>query len=336
MIEENIPLAPMTTLCVGGIARFLMRVQSSEDLQKAVIFAREKNTPFFILGGGANTLVFDEGFPGLVIKMENKGIEVVSRDGYTEIIASAGEKWDDVVREAVARNLWGIENLSHIPGTVGGAVVQNIGAYGSEVESCVLWVEVFDGATNTLKKFSRDACAFGYRESIFKQNPALVVVRAAFNLEYITMPHVQYEEVKKYFVDHRNSLPTLADIREAIIAIRTDKLPPSFLGTAGSFFKNPVITNDAFRDLEKRFPDIKAHPLLSGGVKLSAAWLLDTIGEFNGVRRGDAGVYDKHALVLVNYGSATARSILDLAHEMKEFIKVKTGVILEEEVVMMK
>ncbi|MHB1117913.1 MAG: UDP-N-acetylmuramate dehydrogenase [Minisyncoccota bacterium] len=334
-IKERVPLAPMTTMRVGGNARFFIHIESADDLREGLVFAREQNLPIFILGGGSNTLVPDEGFPGLVMKIEMKGISYEENDPLVNVIANAGETWDDVVREAVSHRLWGIENLSLIPGTVGGAVVQNIGAYGVEARDIVLWVEAFDMRTMQLKRFSRDECMFGYRESIFKKDNNLVVMRAAFSLRHNGAPHIEYQDVEAYFEEKGVSTPSLLDIREAIVTIRTAKMPTSQLGTAGSFFKNPVISEEEFKSLVKVYPEIKAYKQEDNTVKLSAAWLLDKIGGFRGYRQGDAGAYEHQALVLVNYGTATAENILSLAREMKNVIKEKTNVVLEEEVVMM-
>ncbi|HAS85055.1 MAG TPA: UDP-N-acetylenolpyruvoylglucosamine reductase [Candidatus Yonathbacteria bacterium] len=330
-IEENIKLAPFTTMRVGGNARFFARVNDVDDLNEAIIFAREKSLQIFILGGGSNTLVSGDGFSGLVIKIEIKGIAYKDN----RVTASAGEMWDDVVRDAVSRNLRGIENLSIIPGTVGGAVVQNIGAYGVEAKETIFSVEAFDIKKNEIKIFHRDECEFGYRESIFKKNKNLIVLSATFELAQHSTPHTDYEDVKKYFEDNEISEPTLSQIREAIVAIRTKKMPAPPVGTAGSFFKNPVVSAQKYNSLKNEFPEIKAYDQGDNTYKLSAAWLIDHVGKWRGTRRGDAGVHEKQALILVNYGNASAEEMLSLAREIKNDIKKKTGVMLEEEVVMM-
>ncbi|PIR41011.1 MAG: UDP-N-acetylenolpyruvoylglucosamine reductase [Candidatus Yonathbacteria bacterium CG10_big_fil_rev_8_21_14_0_10_43_136] len=330
-IEENIKLAPFTTMRVGGNARFFARVKDVDDLNDAIIFAREKSLPIFILGGGSNTLVSGDGFSGLVIKIEIKGI--VYKDN--RVTASAGEMWDDVVRDTVARNLWGIENLSLVPGTVGGAVVQNIGAYGVEARETISSVEAFDIEKSEIKTFSRDKCEFGYRGSIFKKNKNLIIVSATFELAQHGAPHTDYEDVKKYFEDNRISEPSLAEIRDAIVAIRVKKMPVPPIGTAGSFFKNPVVSAQKYESLKNEFPEIKAYPQGDNTYKLSSAWLIDHVGEWRGARRGDSGVHEKQALIIVNYGNASAEEILSLACEIKNDVKEKTGVTLEEEVVMM-
>ncbi len=335
-IEENVPLAPLTTMRTGGNARFLARVKTLSDLRTAALFAREHALPIFVLGGGSNILVSDLGFLGLVIKIEMIGVTYEEKGDGIEVTVGGGEKWDNFVSSAVARSLWGIENLSLIPGTVGGAIVQNIGAYGALLEGVVVRVEAFDIETMEVKTFSRMECAFGYRQSIFKKSPHIAVVRAVFTLARTGLPNFSYEEVNKYFKDRGIAEPTLSEMRLAIIAVRTAKLPPETIGTAGSFFKNPIVSKKHFEQIKQRFPEIKAYLQGDDGtVKLSGAWLLDKIGGWRGARRGDAGVYERQALVIVNYGTATAREIVLLAEDMKRSIKEKIGVELEEEVVIM-
>lgn len=327
-IQEQVPLAPFTTMRVGGNACFFMRVSTVEELSEAVLWAREKGLPVFILGGGANTLVAQEGFSGLVIKIEIKGIAYEGN----RVTASAGEWWDDVVRDVVAHDLWGIENLSLVPGTVGGAVVQNIGAYGVEARDTIFSVEALDIEKIQIKTFLNSECEFGYRESIFKRDKNLIVLRATFELKKDAEPNINYEDVKKYFEKSRVSAPSLLQIREAIIAIRSAKMPVPPLGTAGSFFKNPVVDMVMYETLKTQFSDIKANIQGDKTVKLSAAWLIDHVGGWRGYRKGDAGVHEKQALILVNYGNASADEIISLAREIKKDIKEKTNVMLEEEV----
>lgn len=335
-IQEHVLLAPFTTMRVGGNARFFARIENIDDLHQGIMFAREYHLPIFVLGGGSNMLVPDEGFSGLVLKIECKGVSYKENNSFVQLIAGAGEVWDEVVRDAVLRGLWGIENLSLIPGTVGGAVVQNIGAYGVEVGDTILWVEAFDMNTMSVKRFSRDECIFGYRESIFKKNINLVVIRVAFDLTHDGAPNTEYQDIKTFFSENGIVSPSFTDIREAVVTIRTAKMPALPLGTAGSFFKNPVVSMAEFERLVKAYPEIKAYPQKDGTMKLSAAWLLDKVGGFRGYRQGDAGAYEHQALVLVNYGNATTENILSLAREMKNIIKEKTNVTLEEEVVMMR
>lgn len=330
-ILENVSLAPLTTMRTGGAARFFVRVTSVDDLKEAVVFAQENRLPMFVLGGGANTLVSQNGFDGLVIKMEIRGINYEN----DFVTVGAGEWWDDVVRSAVARNLWGVENLSLVPGTAGGAVVQNIGAYGVEACDTIFSVDAFDVEKKEIKTFSNSECEFGYRESIFKKNKNLVVVRAVFKLSEDDAPNINYEDVKKYFEGLEIISPTLSEIREAIVAIRSAKMPAPPIGTAGSFFKNPAVDISLYEALKMKYPEMKAYLQGDNTVKILAAWLIDHVGGWRGVRRGDAGVHDKQALILVNYGNATAEEIMNLADEIKKDIQEKTNVALKEEVVLL-
>lgn len=332
-IKEEFPLASLTTMRVGGSAHFFCKVDDVSELTEAIIFSRKKGIPFFMLGGGSNTLVSASGFSGLVIKNEIKGIEHTEAGDETMVKVGAGVVWDEFVSSVVSLGLWGIENLSLIPGSVGGAVVQNAGAYGVEARETIVSVEAFDTETLQVETFLNNQCEFGYRESVFKKKKNLIVVSAIFKLTRNSTPRLAYEDVKKYFIERDNNMPTLAEVREAIIAIRTAKLPRLDLGTAGSFFKNPIVTQKQYTDIKKDYPEIKAYILGDNRVKLSAAWLIDHAGGFRGVRRGDAGTHEKQALILINYGSATADEIISLAEEIKKDIYKKTNVYLEEEVV---
>lgn len=336
-IQENVPLKNFSGMRSGGVARYFIDIEDLDMLREALAWYRkQKSLPLAILGAGSNTLVDDRGFPGLVLRIEHKGITYTPLgENRTCVILGAGEMWDSVVLEIVSRGLWGVENLSLIPGAVGGAVVQNIGAYGVEIASSVLWVEAFDLETMSVKRFSREACMFGYRESIFKTNKNLVVLRVALNLSSLECPHLEYEDVRKYFEEEGIADPSLAQIRAAIVAIRKAKMPGEEVGTLGSFFKNPVVSSAHAKLLLERFPELKTFPVSEEYTKISAAWLIDHIGKFRGVRRGDAGVHDRQALILVNHGSATTNEIRSLADEIKKNIFEQTNIHLEEEVVMM-
>ena len=334
-IQEKTPLAPFTTMHVGGEARFFVSVENVDQLRESIVWAHEKKVPFFILGGGSNTIVSDEGFPGLVIKIEINGVYYEAKGRGVVATVGAGEIWDDFVDDAVARNLWGIENLSLIPGTVGGATVQNIGAYGAEVSEAIVSVEAFDVEKMQTRIFLQEQCGFGYRESIFKKNKSLVVLHTTFGLVQNGQAKINYDDVRKYFDQKKINASKLQNIREAIISIRKEKMPGQGVGTAGSFFKNPVVSMDMYEMLKRRYPEIKANMQGDNTVKLSAAWLLDKVGGFRGLRQGDAGVWNMQALILVNYGSAGAHEIILLADKMKKSIKEKTNVQLENEVVVL-
>lgn len=335
-IQENISLKPYTRMHTGGNARFFVSVESVEELTQALSWVRERGLPSFVLGGGSNTLVSDDGFDGLVIHINLRGVEYINRGDFIEGVFAAGESWDGVVADVTLRNLWGVENLSLIPGSVGGAVVQNIGAYGVELKDSVLWVEAFNTNTNMVVCFDREVCNFGYRTSVFKTQPELVVLRVALRLSKTPYPRTDYEDMRKFFEAHEGNPESLLEIREAVIAIRTQKMPGEEVGTLGSYFKNPVISKAEADALVKAFPDIKTYPVSEKETKISAAWLIDHLGNFRGVRRGDAGVHERQALILVNYGNATTNEMLLLAQEIKNLIREKTNINLEEEVVLMK
>lgn len=334
-IEEGVALGNFTTMRVGGKAHFFARVRTVQDIEEAARFAEDHGLRLLVLGGGSNLLISDAGVHGLVIKIELKGtsFETKGGEGSTRMILSGGEVWDDVVRRSVERGLWGIENLSLIPGTVGGAVVQNIGAYGKEVCEHVAWVEVYDIERMAVRMFGKSDCVFGYRSSIFKSNKKLVVTRVAIDLSLHPRPRLEHEDVRRYIAEHRDIALSPENIRAAVIAIRTAKLPSSSVGTAGSFFKNPIVSLETFLRLQEKFPELHVRSEDDGRRKLSAAWLLDNVGGWRGVRLGNVGTHERQALVVVNHGNASSREIFDFAQKMKASIYQKTGVMLEEEVV---
>lgn len=336
LIQENVALAPHTTFRIGGVARFFVVCKTIIDLKEVMFFALGNKTPIFILGGGSNLLISDKGFDGLVIKIELKGITEGIVDGQPEsvrVIAGAGENWDDFVAHTVAKELYGLENLSLIPGTVGASAVQNIGAYGVEAKDTIEWVEIFDPKTQMVKKLMHADCQFAYRDSYFKHDgKGMVVTQVSFILSKTPKLSLKYKDIELYVAEKKLSL-TLQNIRSAIIAIRNQKLPDlKVYGTAGSFFKNPTISLEAYQKLGQDYPDMPAFPAIAGAVKISAAWLLDKVCNFKGFRRGAVGVYDLHALVLVNHGGGTAQEIQDLADMMTQTVQEKTGVVLEREV----
>lgn len=334
-IEERVPLKHLTTFKIGGDARYFFRARSVEALRRAIAFANEKRVPVFFIGGGSNLLVSDGGFPGLVIKMEIMGIGWKDENDATVAIAGAGESWDMLVRESVERSLFGLENLSGIPGTVGGAPVQNIGAYGEEVKDTIEWVEVFDTQTGALCLLSPEECAFGYRTSMFRKTEGkdLVITRVAFRLMKNGTPNASYKDVAAYFKVKGVAAPTQREVREAIIEIRAGKFPDlSRYGTAGSFFKNPILEKSRFAELKKKFPDLLGFPTPSGGVKVPLAWILDKVCGLKGFKKGDIGLFEKQPLVLVNKGHATAREARELAEDVAARVRRKTGIELEWEV----
>lgn len=327
-IQEHISLAPLTTFKIGGPARFFVRVGTVDELKTALAVARDKKLTVLLLGGGSNVLINDEGFDGLVIHIDLRGIEV---QGST-VVVGAGEAWDTFVSYAVERNLWGVENLSGIPGTVGGAVAGSIGAYGQSLSQTLSWVEVWDSDSGTLMRLGNAECHFGYRESIFSHEKCrYVIVRAGFVLQEAPRPELSYKDLRERF---KNLSPGLKEIREAVRAIRAAKFPDlSLEGTAGSFFKNPVVSAAQAQVITAKYPHMPIFTLPeTGGVKIPLAWLLDHVLHLKGFQSGGARLFEKQPLVVVTNAQATSNDVKTLAREVKQLVKEKFQIEIEEEV----
>ncbi len=334
-MQEQVPLAPLTTFHIGGSARFFVRANTLLALKKAFEFVRTNDVKVLVLGGGSNVLLPDEDFEGLVIKIELKGITIEASDTSAALIAGAGEQWDTVAERAIAENLWGIENLSGIPGSVGGAVVQNIGAYGAALSDVLSWVEVLDSEDGEIKKLSAHACALGYRDSFFKHDGGRhIVLRAALSLSRAPKPNLSYRDLKEFFSD---SSLDLNAIREAVLVIRTNKFPDLALeGTAGSFFKNPVMPRAAARTLQTRFPTMPIFTLPeSSDIKIPLGWLLDYrhgVMDARAFKVGGARMYEKQFLVIVAQKNCTASDVRELAQRVQREVREKIGIDIEPEV----
>jgi UDP-N-acetylmuramate dehydrogenase len=337
-IEQNVPLASLTTFKVGGLARYFAAVKSTGELKEAVAFAKEKSLPFFVLGEGSNLLVLDQGFPGLVIKNEIRGIKIKEADGDFLLEAGAGENWDSFVAFAVSQKLYGLENLSHIPGSVGGAPVQNVGAYGAEVKETIAEVEVFDTEKMEIKTLSNKECKFSYRDSIFKHEEGrhLIITKVAFTLKKTGQVNIGYRDLRERFKNTYSSDLTPKEVREAVIAIRTEKLPDwKKVATAGSFFKNPFISKAHFEKLKKTYPEITGFTE-GNKVKVPLAWILDKVCGLSGFKENNVGLYAKQPLTVVNLGDATFEEIENFTRKIAGMIKEKTGIEVEWEVRVMK
>lgn len=326
-ILQNEPLSRHTTLRVGGPARFFAEVTTEAELRMALAFAQEGALPVAVLGRGSNVLAADTGFHGLVIKMATGGVKVVGQDPQAVVVtAEAGEQWDGLVAWAVERGWGGLENLSLIPGTVGGAVVGNIGAYGVELGQVVRWVEALDRRTGTVRRCSPAECGFAYRHSFFKtaEGRPYIVLRAAFELRRQPQPQLDYGDVQEYFAAHRIDAPTLAQVRQAIIAIRQHKLPDvTQVGTAGSWFKNPIVSRKTYQAWAARYPGLPGYDAGPDRVKVPLGWVLDKVCQLKGVRRGAIGTHPHQALVLVNYGASSSQIeafVAELARAIQEAI----------------
>ena len=322
-IEENVLLGPLTTFFIGGPARYLVRVRNVEELVESLDYARDKSLATLVLGGGSNVLVSDAGFDGLVIKIEMTGVE---KEGEL-LIAGAGENWDALVERAVQDGLWGIENLSGIPGTVGAAPVQNIGAYGSEIKDTLAWVEAFDTNSGALVRLQNAECGFGYRTSRFKKELGrFVVVRAAFALKQNGAPNTSYKDL----ADAARS--NLDEIRAKVLAVRAGKFPDlKKEGTAGSFFLNPVVSAQKAAELAEKYPDLPQFPAESG-VKVSLAWLLDNVLHIKGLSVGGARAYEKQPLCIAVSRTASASDVAGLAQKVARLVQDKFKINIEPEV----
>jgi len=335
LIQQDASLRRFNTFGVDAQARWLVRLRLPSALPEVLTQPGWKELPRLVMGDGSNIL-FRRNFPGLVIRIEASRIEQVAADdrGIT-IRAEGGRNWHQFVEWTLEHNLAGLENLSLIPGTVGAAPIQNIGAYGVELESLVEAVETYDLATGKFVEFDRDACGFGYRTSVFKQEEyaqRFVVVAVRFHFSYDPPLVVHYPGVREELaaMGHAEGYGA-REVSEAICSIRRRKLPdPKVIGNAGSFFQNPMVPAELALALGERFPEMPIYPARGGSSKLSAAWLIDQLG-FKGLRDGDAAVSDTHALVLVNHGNATGEQIFQLSQRIRLAVFERYGVELETE-----
>jgi UDP-N-acetylmuramate dehydrogenase len=340
-IQENIALAPLTTLRVGGKARYFVRADTIEDVQAAVAFANSKQLPLFVLGGGSNVLVSDNGWPGLVLQIGIPGIDHTHERETIRLIVGAGEDWDSLVAFCVTRNLAGIECLSGIPGSVGATPVQNVGAYGQEVSQIIASVLVFDLSKKEPREMDAADCEFSYRSSIFntRERGRYIILRVTYEVRHGGSPNLSYADLQKYFAG-RDNAPTLGEVRKAVLEVRARKGMLIIPGdpdsrSAGSFFKNPVLTTTQFDDLQRRAQErnlqVPSYPALSQQKKISAAWLVENSGFAKGYVKGRAGISSKHALALVNRGDATAAEITALQDEIQQKVEQQWGIKLQPE-----
>lgn len=332
-IQKNVLLKKFTTFHIGGLADFFVHVRSIDELKEALLYAQKNLLEVFILGGGSNIVFSDDGFRGLVIKIEIKGVicrDVKKNDISLEI--GGGEVWDEFVSYCVSQGFYGVENLSAIPGTVGAAPIQNIGAYGVEVKDVIEWVDVISIKTGEVKRFLKDECAFEYRNSFFKtkKGKTYVVVRVCFNLKKNNSPNLSYKDLANYFKEENG--PSLKSVRKAVIAIRSKKFPNlDKVGTAGSFFKNPIITHREYKALEKKYPGIPSYYSDRSHVKIPLGFILEKLG-WKGKKYKQVGTYKKQALVIVNNRSATQEQLKEFVRMIEKDIKEKTGITIEREV----
>jgi len=335
--RKNVSLAEKTTFKVGGVAEYYCEVDNEKALVKAVRFAKEKKLPIFILGGGSNVLLSDKGIKGLVIKFTGRGVRVVKESSNSVVLeVQAGEVWDDLVKYTVKKKLQGIECLSGIPGTVGAAPVQNIGAYGQEMKDVFRKLAAFDRKRDKVVVFFKDDCQFGYRDSIFKKNNdkgRYIIMSVVIALNKGKKASITYNTLTNYLNRKKITSPSIADVRTAVLALRKLKLEdPNNKCNAGSFFKNPIIDTRTFKLLKVKNSEMPFFELKGGKYKIFAGWLIEKAG-WKGKKYGNASVSKKNALVITNpEGKASSEEINQLSNKIIEDIKMKYGVELESEI----
>jgi UDP-N-acetylmuramate dehydrogenase len=333
-IQKNIPLAPLTTLRIGGPARHFVRAENESDIVEALKFASDKRLEVFVLGGGSNVLVADTGFDGLVLQIGMKGVAYDAFADSTRVTAMAGEDWDMVVKSCVNSGLAGIECMSGIPGFVGGTPVQNVGAYGQEVAETLETVRCLDRLTGQIVELSNPQCGFTYRTSIFNSSERgrYIVVSVAYRLTQGGQAKVVYKDLVERF---DGGEPTLHEVRKAVLEIRRAKSMVIYdddlnSRSAGSFFKNPIVTTTQLDDLRGRF---EAVPSFAFGDdhKIPAAWLIENAGFYKGYRLGSAGISANHTLAIINTGGATAADVVALKNVIQTKVLETFGISLYPE-----
>jgi UDP-N-acetylmuramate dehydrogenase len=348
-LQEFIALAPYTTLGVGGPARFFCEVHSEAEIEQATQFARDRNLPLFVLGGGSNLLVSDAGFDGVVMRLGVIGSRHERREGESVLLeVGAGESWDDVVLYAVDRGYAGIECLAGIPGDAGGTPVQNVGAYGQEVAETILKVRAYDLETRTFVDLDHESCRFGYRRSLFNTDARgrHIVTAVTYKLRPDGEPALRYADVKRHFAAQfeRGEKPTLRQVYDAVRSIREQKGMLVGQGgadgrSAGSFFKNPVVPSSTLPQIAiragRRSEEVPHYPAGDGMMKLAAAWLVEQSGFHKGFAIGRAAISSRHTLALVNLGGATAAELIALRDAVMTAVQNKFAVQLEQEPVML-
>ncbi len=334
-IKENVSLKPYNTFGIEAKARYFTEVTSESALQSLIKDPVYRDNKSLILGGGSNIL-FTRDFDGLVIKSSMLGRALFKKnDQHILLKAGSGEQWHDLVMYAVSQNYGGIENLSLIPGTAGAAPMQNIGAYGVEIKDVIESVEGIDLSAGAKRSFTNQECEFGYRESIFKQSLKEKFFISSITLRLTTKNHTvvtSYGAIKDVLKQRSIDDPTIKDVSDAVIHIRQSKLPdPRVIGNAGSFFKNPTISINAFQSLQSSYSNIPSYPVDNQSVKVPAGWLIEQCG-WKGKRFGDVGVHPHQALVLVNYNNGNGEQIFDLAMKINASVYEKFGIKLTTEV----
>lgn len=340
-MKKEHSLQGLNTMGFNVIAKYFCEINSLDDIKKLIDDKTFKESKKLFLGGGSNILFADEYFDGIVIHSNLKGISFVECDqstdnGQPEFLTArcmSGETWKDFVDFTVSNNLYGLENLVDIPGSVGAAPVQNIGAYGSEVKDCITRVYAINIENGEERIFENEECNFAYRNSIFKkeENKKYFIYAIDFKLKKDAELKLEYGNIKEYLVKKNIESPTLSDVANAIKTIRAEKLPEvGVVGSVGSFFQNPIIDADKYQSIKEKYPEVPSYPN-DNGVKIPAGWLIDKAG-WKGYRENHVGVWDKQALVLVHYGGGKPEEILNLMKKIQESVKNKFGIEIKPEV----
>ncbi len=333
IVREQVPLALHTTLKVGGEATFFIEAYTIQDVKDALDFALTKSLPFIVLGGGANVLAPDSGLSAVVCKISIQGIALEDFDENVLVTVGAGESWDALVSRMCTEGLLGMENLAGIPGTVGGATVQNIGAYGAELSNIFHHAEVVDRKTGESLIIGKDKTCFGYRDSVFKECPNYIITSITFLLVKKGEFNLAYPDLEKT-IKNGASFRTPRDVAQTVRQIRSNKFPDlQKEGTAGSFFKNPIISACEATSLQKFFQGLPCFAQEDGTVKVSLAWILDHVLCMRGHAHGFARLYEKQPLVVVTSVGATSADVEALSNEVSECVKNKTGINIIREVV---
>ena len=330
--REGVPLAPFTTFHIGGRARVFIEATTEEEVRAACGEATRRALPLYPLGAGSNVLVKDEGVEGVVLKVALRDCALTDDSGDTLLVAGAGLLWDEVVRRASAQGVFGIENLAGIPGTVGGAAVQNIGAYGAEFSTVFEYADTIKSATGEYARITRADAAFGYRTSFFKTHRTHVITRVALRLAKSAKPNIAYADLARAQAAG-TPLTTPQEIARAIRAIRAGKFPQGAdEGSAGSFFKNPVIPREQATALAAQYPGLPVFPHENGMAKVSLAWLLDHALSLKGFSLGPVRLYEKQPLVITARAGGRAQDVDALAREVEARVLRATGIAIEREV----
>ncbi|MCB9202477.1 MAG: UDP-N-acetylmuramate dehydrogenase [Flavobacteriales bacterium] len=333
-LQENISLKSYNTFGINCKTKYFTECFSIKEITEAVAFSKQNNIPFLVLGGGSNVL-FTKDFLGLTIKINSKGIYTEKNDeNHILVTAQAGENWNDFVQHCINNEYGGIENLSLIPGNVGTAPIQNIGAYGLEIKDIFYELKALNVETLLEEVFSLKQCKFGYRDSFFKNEGKGKYIILSVTFRLTTKNHninTSYGDITQILNKQNITKPTLRQVSDAIIHIRESKLPnPKEIGNAGSFFKNPTINTEQFNTLQQKFPDLKGYEN-ANGIKISAAFLIEK-ANLKGKRFGNCGIHEKQALVLVNYSDATGQEIYELSQHIINIVNKEFNVLLQAEV----